>query len=184
MKNELSREIKIDHIDSRNHIEKITASEDECDALSQRFDVQSIESLTAEIKTIQESDHLTYHVTGHVTAKIQQKSVISGVLITYEIAEDIESWFVNHDNVTPFDKSKLQKSGDDDGFEMPDERDDPEIIKDGVIDVGEVCAQFLGLAIDQFPKEGDEEAGDYIEVKPEGAKPNPFAKLAELKAKE
>ena len=43
--------------------------------------------------------------------------------------------------------------------------------------IWEVTAQFLGLAINPYPKAEDVDNGDHIESTDED-KPNPFAKLA------
>ena len=69
---------------------------------------------------------------------------------------------------------------------MIDEKDDPEPIVDGLIDIGELVTQHLSLQLDPFPhKEGEHfETGDESFVqRPNEERQNPFAGLKALKEK-
>ena len=59
----------------------------------------------------------------------------------------------------------------------------PEPLVDGQIDLGEVVAQFLAVAMDPYPRKDDAELPESIqsEEAAEADKPNPFAQLAGLK---
>jgi len=65
-------------------------------------------------------------------------------------------------------------------MEMVAERDDPERVVDGLIDVGELVAQHLSLNLDPYPRADD--AGDPVELQT-GPVASPFAALASLKDK-
>jgi len=172
---EFSRPLQLDNIDRKGTSKTIEATTDECAALSKRFDLESIEALNADIKI--KSNGMTYHVTGVITGKVNQISVISGNPVPTDINQDIDAYFIDESKVVAFDKPK------EDEYELRDEKDDPEKITDGLIDLGEVTAQFLGLALDDYPRAEGEDNGDYIEVKPEDAKPNPFAVLKDMNVK-
>jgi uncharacterized metal-binding protein YceD (DUF177 family) len=181
MKNELSRPVAIETIDSKGYKTTITATEDECADLAKRFDLNTIDSLRADITITPHT--ATYHVTGELTAEVEQISVISGDPVPTTIKQDIEAWFTDGAKIASFEQAKQRREKTDEEHEIVDEKDDPERIMDGAIDLGEVTAQFLGLALDDFPRGQDEENGDYIEVDEKDAKSNPFAALEALKDK-
>ena len=176
----------MDHIKSNRHTEQVKANETECEALAKRFDLVSVNSLSGDL-TIHVEGGLRYHVTGIMKANITQESAVSGKSVDKNISHDIDAWYIDPSKVASFEDAVRDRQGGDmeDEREMQSEEDDPEKLYDGAIDLGEVTSQFLGLALDFFPR-GEDEAegsGDYIEVTPEEAKPNPFAELAKLKEK-
>lgn len=180
---EFSHPIKLEHIDRKGKSVTIQPSSEECIALSKRFDLESIDTMEAQISITASS--LVYHVTGVVKATITQISVISNNPVQKTITQDIDAWFIDNSRVTSFEKAKKDRenSDEEDEYEIRDEKDDPEPITNDEIDIGEVAAQFLGLALDDYPRGEDETSGDYIEVEPENTKPNPFAVLKDLKTK-
>ncbi len=182
MNYEFSKPVAIDKIDRKGQSQTIHANETEREALAQRFGLESIESLSATIEIIPHSDR--YHVQGSLSAKIDQISVASGEPFTQEINQDIDAWYADRSKIADFETAKKNRDGtDDQDHEIKPEHDEPESIYDGIIDLGEVAAQFLGLSLDNYPRGVDEPFGDYIEVSEEDAKPNPFAALEKLKEK-
>lgn len=184
---EFSRPLRIDHIDRAGKKITIETNSEEAAALAERFDLLSIESMSADFKVKPVEGGTKYEVTGHLFAKVTQQSIVSGLPVETEVKQDILAWYADYERVTSFEKVKKQREREDieDEREIKSEEDDPEKIVNGAIDLGEVAAQFLGLALDEFPRGENEEigAGDYIEVKPEETKDNPFAALAQLKDK-
>lgn len=179
---DFSRPVKIDTIDTKGFQETLTATSEECIALANRFEVLAVRDLTANVEIKQESAKTTYHVTGTLNATVVQECVVSGQEIENNIKEDFDAWFTDESKIASFAHARQEKDEEGDEHEMRDESDDPEKITNGVIDVGEVVAQYLSLAIDPYPHATGIDEGDYIETKPED-KPNPFAKLAVLKEK-
>ena len=188
MEYEFSRPVKVEHIDRKGTKENIEATSEELAILAGRLNVSTVKNLTAKINVEALSDRMTYYVNGTVQGEVEQESVISGDLVASTITADIEAWSVNHAHVASFEKEQKKRDevSEEEEYEIKDEKDDPEVIKEGVIDIGEVAVQFFALNIEDYPKTDAEKnkSGDYIEVDPEEAKPNPFAKLAELKTKE
>ena len=172
--NEFSREIKADTIDRKGFSKTIEANEAERNALIKRFDLHDLTSLSANID-ISISNNV-YHVTGMLRAHLYQTSVISGNPVAKEIEQTIDTYLTNDSKIVPFDALK------DDEYEIRDEKDDPDKIIDGVIDMGEITTQFLGLALDDYPRGDNEDSGDYIEKK--DSKDNPFAALKDINVKE
>ena len=184
---EFSRPLKIEHIDKSGKPIEIEASPDEMIALANRFDLLSIEFMNADF-TVKPTDGGTkFSVKGTVRASVTQQSIVSGDSVETPIEQDITAWYADYDRVASFEKARKQKEREEtaDEYEIKSKEEDPERVMNGAIDLGEVAAQFLGLALDEFPRTKDEEAGsgDYIEVNPEDTKDNPFAALAQLKEK-
>jgi hypothetical protein len=185
---EFSRPIKIDHIDKKSQKEIITATAEECALLAKRFDLDSIQSLSAEL-IIKMTSPLKYHVSGYLKTTLSQISVISGKVFASDYTEQIEAWYKDSPPVIPFENIKkrreIESQDGADEIEFENEENNPEIIQNGEIDLGELTAQFLGLVLPAFPRASDEKegTGDYIEALPEQTKSNPFAALSALKDK-
>lgn len=184
--NEFTRHVKIAEITGANKTvrQRIEADESERAALAARFDIVSVDRLVADIAVTRAGDKVRYHVTGTLTADVTQESVSGGTTVPDHIEEEFEAWFADTTSVALFDKAKRGKVEEDIGgeIEMRDEKDDPESVIDGMIDIGEVAAQFMGLALNPYPRSDGENPQDYIEN--EGKSENPFAVLAALKTKE
>jgi hypothetical protein len=163
----------------------LVATQDESKNIAERFDLLSIDNLKASIKIKPMTDQVTYKVSGSYEANIVQSCIVSGDSIKSHLSETFEGWYRDQSKIVSFvdNKLKINEAVDDNEYEVRSEEEDPEIIEDGILGLGEVILQFLGLSIDVYPKAYDDENGDHIEMRPED-KPNPFAKLAELKTKE
>jgi hypothetical protein len=183
MQNEFTRPKRTDQIDKGGFQDDIKATAQECADLAKRFDCESIENLSATVKIKPKADKMTFHITGNFTADVTQACIISNKPIHSNLSDNFDAWYRDTSRVTPFRQKNMDATSENEEHEMRPEEEDPEIIKDGIIDMGEIVSQFLGLAINPYPKADDINEGDYIEVKPED-KPNPFAKLAALKTKE
>jgi uncharacterized metal-binding protein YceD (DUF177 family) len=181
---EFSRTVKVDSIPPSGLSKRIEATESEREKLAKRFDIVSVESLSAEITLESGNANTRIYVSGTLSADITQECSVSAEDVKNHIQDNFEAWFVDHKGVTSLQKIRDEKDrlDDADEHEMRDESEDPEEVKNGQIDIGEVTAQYLALAIDPYPRAPHIETGDYIEVK-DPQKNNPFAKLAALKDK-
>jgi hypothetical protein len=61
--------------------------------------------------------------------------------------------------------------------------DQPEPLTNGIVDLGEVAAQFLAISMDPYPRKEGVDIEEFVEEEEAEEKPNPFAKLAGLKDK-
>ena len=160
----------------------ITASAQECAALAKRFDLLRLTRFEADLTiTRQKSTHFI-RVQGKFAADLVQECVVSLVEIPQNLSGVIETNFCQHSDFAEFfapapsmsKKSGVAKIGkgkerfgkigfDFDGadkeftaakhaFELDFGDEDVEEIIDGKIDLGELAAQYLGLAIDPFPR--------------------------------
>ena len=176
---EFSRLVDVDEIrDGKTVREKITANLEECAALARRFDLQEITSLKADV-CVTSKGGLVYLVDGKLTADIVQSCVVTVEPVPAHIEESFEVYCA--------DASAIPVVSNDMEHDASDDEDMPEPLIDGKIDIGELTAQYLSLAIDPYPHaEGvrvEEDGTVWREHdendKPE--KPNPFAVLKDLK---
>lgn len=149
-------------------------------ALAKRCAVPAIESLEARLTVAPETGR--YHVTGGFKAVLNQACVRSGVALTVDLESEVEGWFAEKEGTISFAKARKQR--DEDMGDQPnfvEESDDPEPLDNGAIDLGELVAQHLCLAVDPYPvSPGAEplpEEGTEGKVKLD----NPFAILGQLR---
>lgn len=165
----------------------IEAGPEERAALARRFGVVSLESLAASLVVTRNSGLMAVHVEGRLKATLTQSCVVTSDPVQSTIEADVEGWFAEPGQAISFARARQEKLRQRGGEETPllEEKDDPEPIEDGLIDVGELVAQFLSLAIDPYPhKEGV--GYEYMEEEQaasQSSRRNPFAALKEWKEK-
>ncbi len=164
----------------------INADVSQCAELTERLGIESIKALEAQIEIVLVSGKI--NVKGNLKADVVQQCVVSLDPVPAHIEEKVEAWFIDEEGPVSMAKARhmqLMKKGQK---ELPilDEEDDPEVIIDGQIDLVDVIAEHLALALDPYPHaEGVHyEHGD---DKPhEGAaeeRKNPFAALKDWRDK-
>ena len=153
---EFSHLIKDDELSTSSKQFDISADSSECAAIAQRIGVLSVESLTAHISCTIESGHII-HVTGQFTAHITQECVVTLEPIQSVISDECEGWYSDHEHIASFKKAQYEAKSKKEFIETPilDEKDDPEPLENGYVDVGELVVQFLSLSINHYAhKEG------------------------------
>lgn len=138
----------------------ITADEDACASLAERFDVLGLENVKAAMTLTRERGGLVIHVKGRVMADIRQSCVVTLEPMQSHIEDEFEAFYADRREAVSFAQARADiraKKGEVE-VEMIDERDAPEEIVNGRIDLGEVAAQFLSLAINPYPR--SDAAGD------------------------
>jgi uncharacterized metal-binding protein YceD (DUF177 family) len=182
---EFTKPVSVMSIEKKGHEAKFEADENALKMIVDRFDLASAKFFRVSMKVVPQSDQMTYRVAGNFQAEIVQTCIVSGEEIEVSLSEEFEGWYRDQSRIISFSEGRNKVSADsnESEYEIRSEEEDPEPIENGVLDLAEVTMQFLGLSIDPYPKSMATGAGDYIETKPED-KPNPFAKLAELKTKE
>lgn len=168
---ELSRPLRIEKISPNGVEETIIASEKERQVLAERFDLVEIKNLTARLCVKPERAVLNFAVNGKLVADVVQSCVVTLEPLPAHVEQNIGVHFASPEF--------FQSGG---ATERDVEEDDMEPINDGIIDLGELVAQHLGLGLDPYPrKEGlppvEVEFGEPL------VKDNPFAKLVVLKDK-
>lgn len=140
---ELSRPIAVDRIGAQRIATTIEASEPEMAALAERFDLQAIHALVAQVACRRVRGGHYVEVECELEARLTQTCVMT----LEPVQEDV------HDRQIllfgPLDHRPGSRPSD---LTLAYDAEEPEPIEDGLIDLGEVVAQQLALAIDPYPK--------------------------------
>jgi uncharacterized metal-binding protein YceD (DUF177 family) len=181
MKNEetpFSYLVKVGHI-SVNPVEvTIKANADECAGLATLWSVLEVRALSATFQVLRwKRDGV--RIRGRVTADIVQACVVTLDPVAAHIEEPVEVIFVPEGSKL----ARLPVSSETGEMLLdPDGPDAPEIFTGDTIDVGEVAAEHVALAIDPYPRRADVAFSGHIEsTDTNDRKPSPFAVLKDWK---
>lgn len=178
---EFSRTIKVSAIDSAPERIALKATPDECAALAARYDLISLEDFCVQASLARWRKGV--RVEGRITGQAVQRSVVTLDPVSQSIDESFVRGFLPDIGAMPDVKPGAE-------IEMPVDAeldDSPELLSDR-IDVGELAAEALGLALDPYPRAETEEYLDTV-AGPPGEKAmtdeytKPFASLAEYRKK-
>ncbi|MGH1403328.1 MAG: YceD family protein [Alphaproteobacteria bacterium] len=167
---------------------EIDAPADVLENLCKRLKVHSIDSLKACVYLQRNAVNRYVHVKGDIKAELKQCCVITTDPVSEIVHDAFSTWYVEPNKAVSFTKAKRDRLSPKEKDELPmlEEEEDPEMIVDGKIDLGELIVQNLSLALNPYPRvegaafEQDKEG----ECAPEGMYDNPFAALKEWKTKE
>ena len=155
-------------------LHEIEASAEERQALAKRFSLMVLDSLRARIAVAPAAAGSLIRVSGQFEADVVQACVVSLEPVRSRISEAFEQLYSLSEVVA----AELEVEVG------PDDEDPPEPVGPEGIDIGELVAQQLAVAIDPYPRaegaslEAQREAGLTGEA---GAAEGPFAALASLK---
>jgi uncharacterized metal-binding protein YceD (DUF177 family) len=168
---EFSRVFPVDKLRDHPVMEKIEAEEKERAALTKRLNLADLKKLTANMQLQRVTAGDMVEVSGTVNARVVQNCVVTLEPFETDIEEGFKAYFAR--KPTKHEETDLP---------VEDEKAPETIPANGEIDLGELAAQHLSLALDPYPRKpgaefklGNEGAGE-----PEG-KPNPFAVLADYR---
>lgn len=154
---EFHRPIEVARVSPQGSRESIKADASECAALAARLQLPAVHAVGAEL-LVKPWRGGGLKVTGTVVADIEQVSVISLEAFRGTVRFAVERYFLQGGSVS--------------------EDEDIDVIEGGVIDLGEVAAETLGLELDPYPRKPGEQfesgAGD---GPASPAKASPFAVL-------
>ncbi|WP_417684244.1 YceD family protein [Roseibium sp.] len=151
----------------------------ELDRIAKAYELDGIRFLRAEL-ALKPWHKAGIRVSGRLKAGLEQTCVVSLESFVSEIDEEIDRTFEPVSS-----RSRKPRDLNDDGeIEIDLETlDPPDVIVDGILDLGAVICEQLALVIDPFPKKPGVTfeaavSGDEEEDEPA---PSPFAALAKLK---
>ena len=165
---EFSRLISADQLGAGETVERLSPTERERRALAERFELDSLDRLEATVR-LRRRPGGVIEARGHLEAVLAQPCVVTLDPVPATLSEDFRVLFAPEADLA--------------GAEViiNPEQDAPEPLLDGRIDLGELVAQQLGLALDPYPRS----PGAVLEAAtdPSGGagKPSPFADLARLR---
>jgi uncharacterized metal-binding protein YceD (DUF177 family) len=157
---EFSRPLQTDRVPKAGCTEKIEAEPEECRLLARRLKIPAVHALSAEIRaTPWRGGGLKLE--GHLTAEIEQVSVVSLENFVETVSIPIARYFLPPGAVTGADE------------------DDADPIENGRVDLGEITTEALALDLDPYPRKPGEAFVEHIEGDADaGVKESPFAVLA------
>jgi len=178
MQPEFSRVFDLEELDESPRQIDLTADEEECTLLARRFDQKSIGRLSANLVLIWLEPGKVLSVSGKFSADVVQTCVLSLEPVDASLDEEINLVF----------SRDLEETAD---IVDPE---DAEPLEGDAIDLGELVAEELSLALDPYPRRPDIDPGAIDlgpgasllteeEAEKGGKRANPFEVLAKLKPK-
>ena len=175
---EFSVEVKLDSISDEPKEYHLKADNDQKSALARRFGLLSIDSFETDLVLSWLKPGRILAVKGRILAGVTQACVVTLEPVTATVDEELEIIFARN-------------SADLGDLLDPNE---VEALEDEILDIGEVVAEELSLALDPYPRHPDVdpsalELGPGAELVTEEEaseaqkRENPFGILAELKGK-
>lgn len=166
---EFPRPMPVERLPNEGRRLRIEADAAECAALAERFDIEGLEFLRAEVHAKPFAHGDLVRLTGHLAAKVRQTCGVTLAPVDSDLDGDFEMTFTFAPEEPEGQEIELDAEGED----------PPEAIIDGVIDIGEVVAEQLALLIDPFPRAPGAEFQAPEDT--EAGALSPFAALAALK---
>jgi uncharacterized metal-binding protein YceD (DUF177 family) len=170
---EFSREVGIGDLRDEERSFSIEADDAERRALAERFGLGALAALHADVRLRRDSRDGQIRLSARFVADVVQSCVVSLEAVPAHIDEEIRLTFASAD------KDLCRR----DVWIDPERDDPPEPLLGETIDLGEIVAQALALAIDPYPRRSDVSVADFREV-PDEALPaagdRPFAALRDL----
>ena len=185
-KPEFSYFINCDTLKEAEKTFKIEANEDERAALAKRFEISSLDNLSASAVVFRSSGDLV-QLHCEIKADLIQECTITGNPLKSNINSSFERSFSS--SAEPYFGIDKEPEGEGEytGSNLEDATPEPpDPMTDGGFDLGETVAEQLLLEIDLFPRspganfEGFSSSGDEDDDK---GKTSPFAVLEQLKKK-
>ncbi len=169
---EFSRTVRVDTLGNLPRRMDLEASPEERQALARRFNIQSIEALSADAQLTAKGEEIS--AAGELRAAVTQACVITGEPVPAEITEPFDIVFRPH----PAGGGSV-----DEEVELSESELDVVFYDGALADVGEAVAETLALALDPYPRSPNAAQA----IKDAGIKSEdevgPFSALADLKAK-
>jgi uncharacterized metal-binding protein YceD (DUF177 family) len=172
---EFSRVVIADRVSADEMTQSIKANPTECRRLADRLDLVDLKSLSATVRLKRVRGGQMIRVRGTLEADVTQTCVVTLEPVDNHVADEFEIIFAPRHLIPEI---PLEVEID------PEAEEPPEPLVGNQIDIGELTAQHLSLALDPYPRRPDAGFEDHIEEDPEEVpvkRPNPFLALAKLK---
>ena len=171
---ELSRPVPVSRLQGRDLTLEIEATPAERAALAARFDLLSLDRLVATVDLQPPDLQGRIAVSGRFVADVVQRCVVTLDPVSARVEDEFAVQF-----------AELSDDEAEEDIEVLVEAEDPpEPIVDGAVEIGEVIAQHVALALDPYPR-CPAASIDALEadLPSDAGTPHPFAALAQLRAK-
>lgn len=186
---EWSHYVRADSVPEGGQWVKLAANGNECTSIAERLGVRSVDRLEAKIHLKPKNSGHTLEVEGHLSADVVQECVVTLVPIESHIEDDFEAWYADYDRAASFTKAQHEQKARLETEEQPimEEKDDPEPMVGGAVNLAELVVQYLSLAINPYPKSEITKSGENEPEEASGQnslRPNPFAALKNWRPKD
>ena len=176
---EFSRPLRRDEVGRAAGARRIEADETERAALAVRFGLVSLAALSSDL-TIEPAAGGA-HIRGRVLATVEQPCVVTGEPVAARIDEPFAVRFVAPEHFA------REAAAEDEEIEIDSEDLDVLPIENGTIDLGELVAQTLALALPPYPRaagaDAKARAAGLVDEATAANATGPFAALARLRDK-
>ena len=143
---EFSRLLRLHELEDGIDQRSISANPAECAALADRFDLVELRCLTASLVADLVPDSPLMRVTGSLHAEVVQRCVVTLDPVAARVEAPIDALFGPDTGQVQIADTALEEA-------MP-----PEPFDKDAIDLGELAAQQLALALDPYPRKSDADA--------------------------
>jgi uncharacterized metal-binding protein YceD (DUF177 family) len=167
---EFSRPVPLSDIGAGSVEKHMEASKNEAEALAARFDLISIESLSAQLALYRDGESI--FASGRMAGRVTQSCVASAEPVSAKIDEEVRIRFLSESDHAP--DAEIELDADDCDVMFHDGR---------TVDLGEAVAQSLALALDPFPRSPNADATLKAAGVKDEEEAGPFGALAALKDK-
>jgi uncharacterized metal-binding protein YceD (DUF177 family) len=138
---EFSRPLAPEHVPAEGTSVHLAASKAECALLARRFELVDLTRLEGDVRVVPVAGTSTIHVTGHLSADVVQTCVVTLDPVPALVEADFDRLFSND---LPY-----EAEGE---VEIDAESEVPEPIAGGTLDLGEILAEELSLAMEPYPR--------------------------------
>lgn len=144
---EFSRLLPFDRIGELELVEKISAGAEERAALTRRFGLLSLERLGGEVRVWRYGSGGRIRVSGRFEAKVTQTCVVTLEPVTSRLAGSFSQLYT-----AGLGEPGDAEAGNHEVLIEPEQEDPPDPAGPGGIDLGELMAQHLAVALDPYPR--------------------------------
>lgn len=177
---EFSRPTPIDHLDGDVVVMTVEAKPEERAALARRFSLNALDRLVATVRLSRQAGGKMIAVHGRLAADVVQTCVVSLEPVASVVEDEFSARFTTGPVKTAFTETPEGRAVD---INPEEDEDEPEPVLDGVIDVGEIVAQHLSLALDPYPRAPGVTFEYQDETEAGQDNVNPFAVLERLRSR-
>lgn len=170
---EFSRPVALEDFRGGTVRQSIVASDEECGRLAERLGLAAIDSLSATVTLESRRGGKIIAVEGQFQAVLTQTCVVTLEPLPGTVSE---AFAVRLAPAVEADEAEIVDID-------PETDDEPEPLDGDSVDIGELVAQHLSLALDPYPRAEGAELEPETLAAGEDSDEGPFAKLAQLKPK-
>jgi uncharacterized metal-binding protein YceD (DUF177 family) len=168
-RSDFSRVVEVSKLSPEGAHHVVAATAEECQQLARRLGLVALNRLTAELMVAPRGARGSIRLSGRFEAEVVQSCVVTLEPLTRTVRQSIERTFTAEPASLP-----AQIVFDPDSEELPDP------LLDNRIDMGEVIAEELALAIDPYPRKPGAELSWRDPSSEERPAESPFAVLKRL----